>query len=104
MTQAGIGCSRRDSRIVRSTMVHEAHRLVMLPTQRTLAGRARPSRYAWDNSRARWASVPSLARAPARECADSRSTTLATISLTRSASAALVTWAGNSTTIRSPLR
>lgn len=44
MTHEGIDCNRCDSRIVRSPMVHEPQRWLMLVTQRTLMGCARPSR------------------------------------------------------------
>lgn len=44
MTQDGIDCSRWDSRIVRSVVVQEPQRLLILRTQRTLSGVASPSR------------------------------------------------------------
>ncbi|MDQ1721343.1 MAG: hypothetical protein QOI26_1077 [Pseudonocardiales bacterium] len=38
MTQEGIDCSRCESRMVRSVVVHEPQRCSMLVTQRTLIG------------------------------------------------------------------
>ena len=44
MTQAGIPCSRTESRMVRSPGVHEPQRCFWFWTQRTEPGTARPPR------------------------------------------------------------
>ncbi|HEX2903288.1 MAG TPA: hypothetical protein VHO01_07500 [Jatrophihabitans sp.] len=97
-------CNRWDSRMVRSPMVQEPHRLAMLLTQRTLTGWARPARYDRDSRRARSASAWSPARAPERARTDSLPITFWTISVTKAASEAAVMAAGSNTMILSPLR
>lgn len=104
MTQDGIDCSRWDSRMVRSVVVQEPHRLFILRTHRILAGRARPSRYWPDSSPARLNSAWSLRRGPVRACFASRLVTSSTISAISRCSSALPIRAGISTMIFSPSR
>ncbi|HEU5271416.1 MAG TPA: hypothetical protein VFU36_15930 [Jatrophihabitans sp.] len=104
MTQDGIGCSRWESRIVRSTIVHDPHLVVMLLTQRTLAGRGRSARYCRARSRARAISAASPRRAPARDWFASRRVIRSTKSETSRCSSALLSLAGTSTTMVSPSR
>jgi hypothetical protein len=104
MTQDGIDCSRWESRIVRSTMVHDPQRVAMLRTQRTLLGCGRPSRYRADSSAARCISAASPRRAPDRAWLASRRVIRSTKSETSRCSSALPSRAGTSTTIVSPSR
>ena len=65
------------------TGVHDAHRVRIVSTQRTLTGVARPSRYCADRSRQRRASAASLRRGPRSRSRCSRAVTRWTISSTQ---------------------
>jgi len=104
MTHDGIGCSRWESRIVRSAIVQEPHLVVILLTQRTLLGCGRPARYCWASSRARAINAASPRLAPDRAWFASRRVIRSTSCETRRCSSALLSLAGTSTTIVSPSR
>ena len=99
MTQAGMPCSRVDSRIDRSLGVQLPQRLFWLATQRTCSGSASPSRYFALSSAARRCSPASLGRRRFSE-----RSSRASIVATHSCSSARVNRAGTSTTTLSSSR
>src|SRR5690349_16234318 len=91
--------SRCESRMLPSDGVHEPQRVFWLVTQRTEAGRARPSKY-WADSR--WARSESSSSPRTRLL--SWAASLSSMTVTQRCSSASDIRAGMSTTVRSPSR
>ncbi len=89
--------------MVPSDGVQDPHLVVMLDTQRTLVGWARPPNTDPDSCRALASRAASLRRGPLLR-RSSRASSRSSISATQRRSSALLNLAGISTTVRSPSR